>query len=176
MNGGSSSLFRMASPACWFLVFSEHTAVRWWRWMPGRFKHVTAVAALPDVGGWLVIDPGYDRTDVALIADEGFEALVAEIAGRGAVEIVRMPVLKGPSRVPRWGFWCTALAGHLVGLSPCALRPDGLLRQCLANGGELIHGAVERTEAGDEAPEDGRTAHDAAAGQDDAAGPAAADA
>lgn len=173
MRGGGAGV-RFLSPRVWYLVFTRRTAVWWWRLLPGRFKHVSCIAAVPEIGGWIVVDPAYDRTDVAVVPDDSVDAVFLALSQPGT-EIVRMPVLGGPSRIPRWGMWCTALAGHLVGLSPCALRPDGLLRQCLANGGELIHGTDEGPERGDGTPEDGRTARQGRAGQDDTEGSATAD-
>lgn len=129
-------------PVYWYLAFSENGHRLWERLIPGRFKHVLAFAPLPELGLWVFVDPGHDKTEIAVVPDEQADIFLGITA---KMTVLRMPCRAG-SRLPRWGYWCTALVGHLVGLGSCALRPDSLYRQCLANGGVLIDGRDWSTE------------------------------
>lgn len=136
MTGPAGAGFGAYVPVYWYLAFST-VPFRWWmKFMPGRFKHVMAFAPLPELGLWVFIDAGHDMTEVAVVPDGEAEIFLAGVARMAVVRIA----CGRRARLPRWGYWCTAMAGHLVGLGPCALRPDSLYRQCLANGGVLIDG------------------------------------
>jgi hypothetical protein len=144
MIDGVARLGDRYQPAYWYFAFTEKAFRPWMRFLPSRLKHVTAFAPLADQKLWVLVDAGYDGTEVAVFPDAEADAILGYLADR---TIVRMPVL-GKSKLPRWGYWCTALCGHLVGLDPCALLPDGLLKQCLDHGGVLIDGRNEGAEEG----------------------------
>jgi len=135
MNG--KSFIGNFTPRFWYFSFTRETTVWWWRWWPGTYKHVTCFAGIPELGCWVIIDPMFDRTEIAVIPDAEAERLLNFLARPGS-EVIRMPVLHTRSRLPRWGYWCTALAAHLVGLRSCAFSPDTLLRQCLRHGGVIV--------------------------------------
>lgn len=78
------------------------------------------------------------RTRILMVPDEKSDAILAQYAKMG--KIVRMPA---PDPVDsgvklKFGFWCVTSVAHLLGLRTCALRPDTLLRHCLANGGTIV--------------------------------------
>jgi hypothetical protein len=131
-------------PMYWYFGFTEKTSRWWMRALPGRFKHVVAFTPLVSQGVWIVIDAGFDQTEIAVIPDGEADAMLGWLS---EMQVIRMPV-RARATLPRFGYWCTALCGHLAGISPCALLPSGFYRQCLAQGGVLIDGRNETTETG----------------------------
>lgn len=162
-------------PSYWFIGFKTDTNVWWWRMIPGRYKHVVCFTYIQAIQTWVFIDPGHSGTEMIVVPDAEAEAFLMAMS---KLTVVRMPVLGkhlGRFRIPRLGFWCTNLVASLVGLGPCALRPDDLLAQCLRNGGMLLNGTEQgtgRCAEGAEAPGAGRQAGPDPHG---AAGPAVSD-
>ena len=147
-------------PEEWFVVFSRSNS-RWWaRWLAmGRYSHVSAFGEVKSAGIWLFFEVFVGRTQVLAVPDDRVDVVLGEMA-RGTT-IVRMP----PQRIRddrvrlKPGFWCVPAVAHLLGLSSCALRPDRLLAQCLANGGTIV---VDENEG--RGPERGPRDQEAAAG------------
>jgi len=125
-------------PDVWILVFQEKAQLWWLNWLPGRFKHVLALSYVPAADCWLMFDPGQFRASVLVVPNgQDEEFLQVVLADHQALRI------RGSECYRRWriGFNCTQAVAHIVGLSSCALHPDGLWRHCIANGAEIIdHG------------------------------------
>lgn len=124
----------------WFVAFHSHCSIWWVDALPGRFKHVSAFGLCREAATWVVYDPGAAQTLLTLVPDSA--------AGRAALadHTHSAAVLKVPARVIdpravrfRLGFCCTTAVRHALGLPGGALRPDGLWRDCLRNGAELVH-------------------------------------
>lgn len=135
------------TPWTWFIVFHTdcHT---WWlnRLVPGQFKHVTAVGFSSRTRTWMFFDPAMERTKLytAFNDDEGERLLAQWFAGATVVEMHVSPHAK---RAWRPGGWCVPQVAHLMGLRSGAVLPGGLLRDCLRNGGRIIHDESVNAEA-----------------------------
>lgn len=144
-------------PTRWTVVFhrnSEHLIFR--LIALGHFKHVSALAWIPELGQWWIYDVGFRRTRLKVLED-GHAAqriICAIIAGNATVTIdVRddqLPWL-------RLGMFCTTAVAHLLGIRTSALRPDALYRHLVANGGEVRDDA-QRSPADPDRPGAGRRA------------------
>lgn len=143
MNAASRETFE---PSSWLLVFNHEASTRWRSFIAfGRFKHVWAVAYIPDCKSWLVYDVHLDGTMMGLVPDgEPFrEFFGRQTQGMRKATLLRMPKAgKGRERpiinfrpFHRLGFWCVPAIKHLIGVRCSALRPDALYRACLRHGG-----------------------------------------
>ncbi len=134
-------------PEFWLVAFHEAAGTPWVNWVPGRFKHVSMVAYFRDARSWVVYDPALVGTRVVLYADTDAglnelglwldDALVVRMPAR-TQDVALMRTQGGaPLGLGRVGFWCVPAVRHALGLRSRALLPDGLLRDCLANGGTI---------------------------------------
>lgn len=133
-------------PDVWFLVFKKKTPHRWLSWLAmGRFKHVFAIGWVQQHKTWLLYEVSLRSTTVAMLPDCENTNLALEAIRHDAVTLA---VMRQPER-RRWfrfGFWCVPAMAHLVNL-PCAVRPDGLFRQCLRHNAEVVdYGLYETLE------------------------------
>lgn len=146
----SAELLRVedCEPNEWFVVF-HRTASRWWvKWLAwGRYHHVSAFGQVRKTGFWLFFDLDVSRLRVLVVANDCADAILGKLVDEGCV--VRMPAPRGADDRMKLkpGTWCVPAVAHLLGLKTCALRPDALLRHCLANGGTIV------VPDGDENPE-----------------------
>lgn len=124
-------------PDHWLVVF--HTEPRGLcRFVPGRFKHVSALAYIAENDQWLLYDVGRNGTHIAVIAGSDFADWRDK--WRGAVFVQMRKVKPGRLFFPMLGLSCVMAVKHLIGLRGCVGLPDGLWRCCLRNGGTVIHG------------------------------------
>ncbi|MDB5937588.1 MAG: hypothetical protein JWQ01_4932 [Massilia sp.] len=126
-------------PTQWNVVFHPTAATPWMNRVPiGRFKHVSAFAYLAGIKGWLVYDVQLDGTRLVVLPDIP-ESM--DVIGRltDGCDIISMRRGDAGSTGWRLGFWCVPAIKHLIGLRSGALRPDALRRDCLRNGGEIVH-------------------------------------
>jgi hypothetical protein len=124
----------------WILLFSKKRG-RWWvRLLAcGRYHHVKAIAFLPAISAWVFYDVKFNGTRLGLARDDdpGTRAFLQDYLHN--CDLVVMPWLPVPQRVaPHAGFWCTLAMKHLVRIRTGALRPDPLLRDCVAAGGQFL--------------------------------------
>ena len=132
-------LLSECEPTEWFVVFHRESLRPWVRFFAcGRYRHVSAFGRVPWSGDWVFYDFMTARTRILMVPDEKSDAILAQYAKMG--KIVRMPA---PDPVDsgvklKLGLWCVTSVAHLLGLRTCALRPDTLLRHCLANGGTIV--------------------------------------
>ncbi len=135
-------------PREWFVVFQLHTRFRWLRWMPGRYKHVMAFAHVAEAGVWILVNVGWDRTELVVIDDADVKEILTDLLY--GTDIVKVPAGGMPRKLPHFGFWCVPAIAHIVGVKSSALRPDAFLRDCLAHGGEFINGGSTGSGAEDQ--------------------------
>ena len=125
----------MIIPGEWFVVFKKKSFLRWANWMPGRFKHCFCFAFVPELQCWVFVEfAALSGTSIGLVKNDEADPWLAEASREAAVVRIAARMGKG------WGMglYCVPLTAHTIGLSSCALLPDGLFRDCLAQGGELV--------------------------------------
>lgn len=102
----------------------------------GRFKHVSALAWVPELRQWWVYDVGFRRTRLRVLEDGvTAQATIAAIIDGNATVTVDVSDQHLPWM--RLGMFCTTAVAHLVGVRCAALRPDALYRKLIASGGIL---------------------------------------
>jgi hypothetical protein len=100
----------------------------------GRFKHVSALAWIPELNQWWVYDVGFRRTRLKVLEESATtrQIVAAIIDGNASITIdVRETGLPWM----RLGLFCTTAVSHLIGVRCGALRPDALYRKLIASGG-----------------------------------------
>lgn len=102
----------------------------------GHFKHVSALAWIPELGQWWIYDVGFRRTRLSVMEDgtTAKQVIAAIIAGNATVTI---DVQENGLPWMRLGLFCTTAVSHLIGVRCGALRPDALYRKLIASGGIL---------------------------------------
>lgn len=145
-------------PAEWFVVFHRDSVRPWVRFFAwGQYRHVSAFGRIPWSGDWVFYDFLTARTRVLMVPDEKSNLFLAHYSKLG--KIVRMPA-PDPDDVGvklKLGMWCVTAVAHLLGLRTCALRPDALLRHCLANGGTIVVDDIDETQGRPSTEGTGRT-------------------
>ena len=122
-------------PEEWFVVFKKKSQTPWVNWIPGRFKHCFAMAFVPELQCWLFVEFAFKSgTAVALLPNAHADAWL----GEACEDAVVVGIHAGMARGVGLGLWCVPAIAHIIGLNSCALRPDGLFRDCLRNGGRVI--------------------------------------
>lgn len=143
----------------WFVVFHRESVRPWVRYLAfGRYKHVSVFGRVPWSGDWLFFDFMTSRSRILTVPDEKSDAFLAHYSKLG--KVVRMPSPDPDDHRVKLkpGMWCVTSVSHLLGLRTCALRPDALLRHCLANGGSIVvDDEDERTRRRPRAEGSGRT-------------------
>ena len=101
----------------------------------GQFKHVSALAWIPELQQWWIYDVGFRRTRLKVLEDGKIaqSAISAIIRGNATVTIDVQDELPWM----RLGLFCTTAVSHLIGVRCAALRPDALYRKLIASGGIL---------------------------------------
>jgi hypothetical protein len=134
--------------ARWTVVFHRH-AENWFFAMIalGRFKHVSALAWMPDLGQWWIYDVGFRRTRLKVLVDgPSAQTVIAAILKDNASITVDV---RDDLPWMRLGLFCTTAVSHLIGVRCAALRPDALFRHLKATGGIVRDHAAEPTPTGD---------------------------
>lgn len=109
----------------------------------GHFKHVSALAWVPELGQWWVYDVGFRRTRLRVLVDgANAQAVIAAIVKGN--ETVTVDVREDGLPWMRLGLFCTTSVSHLLGLRCGALRPDALYRHLVAKGGTVCHDGIQR--------------------------------
>jgi hypothetical protein len=102
----------------------------------GHFKHVSAIAWVPELSQWWVYDVGFRRTRLKVLVDGGnAQAVIAAIVKGNAT--VTVDVREDELPWMRLGLFCTTSVAHLLGVRCAALRPDALYRGLIARGGTV---------------------------------------
>ncbi len=128
-------------PSEWLILFHERSTPWVARLCPGRFKHVSALAFVPDAQAWVLLSWELARMRVGLIGDDDFERWFAAASEDAAVLRLPAPPFDHGPWCPRLGMTCVTMVKHLLGVRSSALWPDGLWRDLVAHGAEVIsHG------------------------------------
>lgn len=129
-------------PDQWFVVFHRDSAAspRWISFLAmGEFKHVSAFAYCAGFKLWLIYDTQLNGTRLRLLphGDPAIARLTEYMRGCAVIKIDRKfdPV----SWTSRLGFYCVPAMKHLLGVHCASMRPDGLYRALLRNGGVLLN-------------------------------------
>jgi hypothetical protein len=126
-------------PTEWMVVFHRESGRRWVKWLAfGRYQHVSAFAQVKSAGIWLFYEVMVGRTEVMAVPDAKADPLLALYARKGCIVRMKAPIPADDGIKVKPGLWCVPAVAHLLGLRTCALRPDALLRHCLANGGTIV--------------------------------------
>lgn len=128
-----------ATPPEWFIVFRTWAGWRWADWLAmGRYRHVACFGPVPAVAGWLFYDFGVNAASVAVVPDgpRADQAIGRMVDDALVVRFVPPLAVREPRLKPL--FACTSAVAHLTGVKSCALRPDAFLRDCLAQGAEIV--------------------------------------
>ncbi len=128
-----------ADPPVWIVVFSPYSDSRWVRFFAfGRFKHVGAIAYLATMRAWVTFDLGAIGTRITVLPAGDYANAVINKWVNGCT-LVRIERDFSRRRcAPVFG-WCVPQIASLIGLPGSPLRPDGLFRKCLANGGVILN-------------------------------------
>lgn len=136
----ADSLFEKlgVEPATWFVFFETRARSRWLSWLAlGRFKHVSAAGWIPESGQWVFYDVSLGRSRIAVVTDGSMAWEHIRAKRDHAVTVAFTP--RDERRFwLRLGFWCVPAMAHLVGCRTQALRPDGLYRAMLRQGGAVV--------------------------------------
>lgn len=131
------SIPQAIEPSTWYVVFHASSESRLVSFLSfGRFKHVSAFAYYAGFKGWLVFDPTFGRISLSMIPHEQNKLLLDYIAG---AKVIKYQIKQGDINFgSRFGLYCVPAIKYLLGLSCVAVRPDGLYRHIVNNGGTLI--------------------------------------
>lgn len=130
----------------WSVVFHRQSKQLFFRMIAmGHFKHVSALAWIPELSQWWIYDVGFRRTSLKVMVDgPAAQAAIAAIVNGNAV--VTVDVREDDLPWFRLGLFCTTAVAHLLGLRCVAVRPDALYRKLVANGGTVQDHAGRRAE------------------------------
>lgn len=144
-------------PRRWLVCFHRGVRTSWVRWIPGRYKHVSAIGFMPEAGMWVFFDPALSGTRIWAARDDAAGRLVMAQWMEDALVVGIDAPTSASWSVPIGG-WCVPAVARLVGVKDCALRPDGLLRLMLRKGGVIVveesadHGVEGQATAGAAGP------------------------
>lgn len=131
----------------WTIVFHRKSKHWFFRTIAmGHFKHVSALAWIPELRQWWVYDVGFRRTSLKVLEDGSAaqDTIAAIVKDNATVTIDVMDELPWM----RLGMFCTTAVSHLIGLRCVALRPDALYRRLVAKGGIVRDASRPATSAG----------------------------
>jgi hypothetical protein len=119
----------------WTIVFHREAENRFFSAIAlGHFKHVSALAWVPELSQWWVYDVGFRRTRLRVLEDgPTAQATIAAIVKGNAA--VTLDVRDDGLPWMRLGLFCTTAVSHLLGVRCACLRPDALYRKLIASGG-----------------------------------------
>jgi hypothetical protein len=129
----------------WTVVFHRKSEHLFFRLIAlGHFKHVSALAWIPELSQWWIYDVGFRRTRLKVLVDgAAAHAVIAAIVKGNAV--VTIDVREENLPLMRLGMFCTTAVAHLIGIRSSALRPDRLFRHLIAHGGTVSDDAGKHT-------------------------------
>ena len=130
------SRLQAADPDTWIVIFNPKTTCGWSKWLSfGHFKHVAAMAYVPQARMWITYDVGRFGNRVTLVP-KGLEHQFAEwVEGCTLVVMPKRPLA---ARIPPIFGWCVPSVRRLIGLRGNTLRGDSFYRHCLRDGGKVI--------------------------------------
>lgn len=120
----------------WLVAFYKEGSRPWMRFIPGRFKHVSAFAWSPRALCWVWYDFGFTHTSIMILpGGTGSQELLGLLMVGSSILKVQATV---PRAGPRLGLWCVVAIKHLLGLRCGAVTPAGLWKHCVRNGAEIV--------------------------------------
>lgn len=135
-------------PHDWYVVFHPETSKWWIDWLSwGRFKHVSVFGFVNRAQAWVFYDFHLDRARIYVVGNHEADIAIGHYSTGNTVVRMARPIGREKDINLPVGAWCVPAVAHIVGLRTCALRPDALFRQCLANGGEIIGPEGDEDEA-----------------------------
>lgn len=126
-------------PPHWIICFRRRSPFWFFNtFIPGRHKHVIAFGPLPGQGVWLFTELTLQRLDLAVVPDKEADDAMIDAMRDSVVVHFETPEFTGW----RWRplCLCTTIIAQVIGVKSRALRPDRLLRDVLAQGGQIIEG------------------------------------
>src|SRR6266705_1623585 len=107
----------------WTIVFHRKSKHLFFRLIAmGHFKHVSALAWIPELSQWWVYDVGFRRTSLKVLEDgPAAHAMIAAIVRDNTTVTIDV---RDDLPWMRLGMFCTTAVSHLIGLRSGALRPD----------------------------------------------------
>jgi hypothetical protein len=133
----------------WYLVFEHAESVWWHKYLKPGYAHCWAFGFSPagrgEAGRWIMFDPAFDGLQVRLLAAADVDLLFVA-AARGAVRLLRMPVVAQAVVRPRWAVTCAGALAALVGMGATPLTPWGLA--CTARRLGAVEALAEGVDAG----------------------------
>ena len=145
-------------PDTWFIVFWKDAAT-WWLGLAamGTYKHVSAFAYIPGVKAWVHYDAQWNGLKLQFIPHAHCQEVLGPILRDNEVIKIKKE-WRSVGILSRLGFYCVPTVKHLLGVQGCVVRPDGLHKVLLRNGGVAIGrrqasdtGSPGRSEPGDRA-------------------------
>lgn len=131
----------------WLVAFFANDRRGWYRFLPGRFKHVAAFAYSSECRTWIIVDIHMLGARVTVLPET--KASTDAIANWTAGASILSMKPQQRRRLWRLGLYCVPVVAHLVGCRG-ALLPDGLWRSCLKAGATIVHdGKQQHTGTGD---------------------------
>lgn len=127
----------------WFLVFHPDSLLWWMRFVPGRWKHVSAFAFADRAKVWVFYDVSLAGTKV-MVLPEGKAALERLAEWTAHCHILKFTCRETSRARPHIVFSCAGAMKHLLGLSGGAVRADTLWRDLLRQGAEIVHDGTQR--------------------------------
>lgn len=126
-------------PDRWTVAFHRTSPYWWVRLLAvGRYKHVSAFSYVPQCSMWVYFDVTLAGTKLILLPDSEAATLwIAERTHDADLVQVKSGSRRHPPIAP---FYCVSALKSLIGLRSSALLPDGLFRDCVANGAEILDG------------------------------------
>lgn len=122
----------------WFVCFDTTTPTWWVRLIPGRYKHVRAFGFVPLMGLWIFFDVALAGHSL-FVARDGTPQCEAMIERWwNGCDVLKVKRSRGPAGLSRIGLWCVPAVAGLIGVRSGALRPDGLWRECVRQGAEIL--------------------------------------
>jgi hypothetical protein len=119
--------------ARWTVVFHRKAENRFFSIIAlGHFKHVSALAWIPELNQWWIYDVGFRRTRLKVLEDGAAAKRIISAIVEGNATIT----IDIQNELPwmRLGMFCTTAVSHLIGVRCGALRPDALYRKLMASG------------------------------------------
>lgn len=129
----------------WWLAF--HVKQGYWRYerlIPGRFSHVSAFAYLSGPKVWLLVENSpRTQSRIAIWPDASDDPTMPPQLAEWTTHcsILRAEVRQRQGFRLKIGFWCVTAVKDLLGSSSRALSPEGLWRDLIREGADLVYDA-----------------------------------
>lgn len=125
------------TPQRWMLLFHRRAKTEWInRWLPGRWKHVSALGYFAETQCWVWYTFNLRQTWIVAWPSTRDDLLVRVL---GQADVLSIAPNRDAARPVLAAWTCVGAMKHLIGLRCGALRPDTLWRDCLAAGAKVVN-------------------------------------